>query len=137
MNWLSVFEVIESQVGRRQHLGHHDDLTRVHREVFSHVKHGFQHIDVRTLYRTPLKQCVRSEMLQDAVNVTQRRSQQRQQLATLNRFPLRKLRIPFAFVRLAADARNNPLPRVSAQMQDEVANAVRFLVRTPPNLFVR
>jgi hypothetical protein len=31
MNWLSVFEVVEAQVGRRQHLGHHDDLTRVHR----------------------------------------------------------------------------------------------------------
>lgn len=49
---------------------------------------------------------------------------------------MRELRISHARVSRAANTRNNPLPRVSTQVQHEVADAVRLLVRSPPDLFV-
>ena len=49
---------------------------------------------------------------------------------------MRKLCIADARVRLSADTGNNPLPCVAAEVQDQVADAVRFLVCTPPDLFV-
>jgi hypothetical protein len=42
-------EVIEAQVGRRKHLGQHDYLTGVHREVFGDVEDGFQNVDFAAL----------------------------------------------------------------------------------------
>ena len=39
-------------------------------------------------------------------------------------------------VRFATNSRNNPLSRVAAEVQHEVADTVRLLVRAPPDLFV-
>jgi len=108
----------------------------MHREVFSHVKDRLQHINVRTLNRTPLQQRCGIDPLQNTTYISQRRTQQRHQLVTRDRLTLRKLSIAVASVCLATNARHNPLSRVATKMQHQIADAVRLFVRTPPDLFV-
>jgi hypothetical protein len=62
---------------------------------------------------------------------------QTQQLASSDDFPLRKLRIADACVWLETDAADNPLACVPAKVQNQIADAVRFFVGTPPDLLVR
>jgi hypothetical protein len=43
------FKVVEAQVGCGQHLGQHDNLSGVHREVLRDVEDGFEEVDVVAL----------------------------------------------------------------------------------------
>ena len=45
----AVLEIVEAKIRSGNHLGQHDDLTGVHREVFCYVEDGFKQIDVVTL----------------------------------------------------------------------------------------
>ena len=48
-----------------------------------------------------------------------------------------ELGIAIPVVWLRANTGKDPLPRVPAEVQDQVPDAVRFFVRAPPNLLVR
>src|ERR1044072_38048 len=43
------FKVVEAKISGGEHLGQHDDLAGVHREVFGDVEYGFEDVDVVAL----------------------------------------------------------------------------------------
>src|SRR5438094_10409520 len=51
-------------------------------------------------------------------------------------FALSKLRIAITRICGAANATHNPLPRVAAQMQQQIPDAVRLIIRPPPDLLI-
>jgi hypothetical protein len=88
------------------------------------------------LNRAAVQQRRPIKLAQDSRNVRERRPQQTQQLIARHQLALRELRITMTLVRLTTNSRHNPLPRVPTQVQHEVADTVRLLVRPPPDLFV-
>ena len=124
MYWRAVLKTIKAQVSRGEHLGQHDDLTGVHGEVFGDVEDRFQAVDVGALNDAALEQRFGSEVFKNGFDVGERRAQERQQLATADRFTLRELGVAIASINRAAHTRHNPLTRVTTQVQHEVADAV-------------
>ena len=49
LNWLAALQIVEAKVRPSQHLGQHNDLTGVHREVFGYVEDGVEESDVVAL----------------------------------------------------------------------------------------
>jgi hypothetical protein len=73
---------------------------------------------------TSLKQRRRIEAAQDPRDIVDCRAKLIQQVIARDHFSLRKLRVSVTCVRSSADAAYNPLSRVSAKVQHEVADAV-------------
>ena len=57
-------------------------------------------------------------------------------LAARNYLTLREFGIAIPRVRGAAHTTHNPLPRIAAKMKHQIADAVRLVVRPPPDLIV-
>ena len=115
---------IEREVCISEHLGQHQNLSGVHAEVFDHVKNCFENRNVRSLDSPPLKQLIRIVVRQRRVDIMQGLAQQRLKFGARDHLSLGKLGITIARVRGAADAANNPLARVSAEVQKQIADAV-------------
>src|SRR6266571_2196754 len=53
-----------------------------------------------------------------------------------NYLTLRKLSIAISRIGSAAYTTDDPLPRVAAQMQQQISNTVRLFIRPPPDLLI-
>ena len=60
-----------------------------------------------------------------------------QERGAIHRAALREFRVAIAFVRCAADVAVEIVIERSAEMKHEIADRIRFVIRTPPELFVR
>ena len=109
----------------------------MHREVFGDVEDGVEKSDVVALDLATLQETRGVEGAEGGFDFRQRGAEQCQQVVTGNRVTLCEFCVAIALVRLPADSADDPLARVAAEVQDQVADAVRFFIRTPPDLLVR
>ena len=131
-------KIIEAQVGCGQQLGQHNNLSGVHREVFGDVEDGFQEVDVVALDRYGdrgrSRDRERGELFRLPLRVERSRFRSSSRVITsLCANSASRIRVSGC----EPNTGNNPLTRVAAEVQDQIADTVRFLVRTPPDLFVR
>jgi hypothetical protein len=110
-----------------------DNLPGVHREVFDDVVHRLEHGHVVRLNDAPRMEVGRGERREDAVDVRDRLFEPIDQRGHRYRRTLVELGLAISHVRRAADAADDPLPRVPGEVQQQVADTVRRLVRSRPD----
>ena len=117
--------------GRAQ-LRQENDLAEVHGEVLDADEDGVDDREVATLDGAPFEQRLRRQRAEHTVHFIEGLIQVAQEL--LPRRSVRRGEFGRAMpdVRRAAHAADHPLAHVARQMQQQVADAVRLIVRAPP-----
>ena len=108
----------------------------MHREVFRYVEDGFEDVDIVALDFSILEQGCGIDGLESRFDVSERRTEQGDQFVARDHVALFEFRIAIALVRGGTNTTYNLLPRIAAEVQDQVADAVRFFVCAPPDLLV-
>ncbi|HVH26247.1 MAG TPA: hypothetical protein VM818_05790 [Vicinamibacterales bacterium] len=124
------------QISCGQRLGEDDDLSRVHAEVLDDVVDGLKHGHVVSLNGTRGEQRLGTELAKHGVGLRERGLQPREKLARRELMPLVEFLLTVPLHGSVADAANYPLAHIAAQVQQQVADAVRRFVRPRPDLLV-
>lgn len=104
--------------------------------VLHYVENCLKHAHPPTLDHSTLHQHRRTDGGQLAIHVRERAHDQCRKLRARHAAPGVELLLTAAHIASSADARNNPLLSVAAQVKHQVAGAVRRVVRAPPEIAV-
>ena len=126
--------VRESQRGSGAQLGERDDLAGVHREMLHGVEHRPEHRDLSLRRWTPLQQRCLVEGGEHLIHLGERRTQPREQRRLRDRTPFRELRVAITNDLSAARNAENPHAGAAVEVQQEISDAVRRIVGTPPDV---
>src|ERR1043166_396562 len=129
-------EIVKIQIDVSEHLCQENDLSGVHREVFGDVKDRGQRGGRSSLNGKLLKQPIRIKTFEHTGYVCNRRFESSQQLRARDPLAGVKLTLSLTIVSCSAQAADNPLSRVPRKVQHQIADAVRFLISSPPDFVV-
>ena len=121
-NRFAAGKFIEPQILPADHLGQHDDLTRVHREMLRDVQDRIQDGNFAALDGPPFGEPRRVERRQDGVRVGHGPAEPGKQLGTRDHRALIEFLLTIPCTGGAADSADDPLPHVAAQVQDQIAD---------------
>jgi hypothetical protein len=110
-----------------------DDLPSVHGEVLDDVIDCLEHAHVVRLDESPRLQVGGGQRREYAVDVRDRLLQPIDQRRDRERRSLVELRLAVSHIARAADTTHDPLPCVAGEVEQQVADAVRPLVRPGPD----
>ena len=113
-----------------------DDLTGVHAEMLDDVIDGFEDGDLITLNLAACRKVVGFDLTEHLSRRLQYRPKPVQQLRFWQHPAFVEFLLAAPLERTLADAADDPLGDVAAQVQNEIANAVRSLVRSPPEISI-
>src|ERR1700674_4790037 len=111
-----------------------DDLAGVISEMLGYVVGRIQPGYVKALNFISPRQRIIGELRQHPARMPDCPAQLRDEHLAGNGPSLREFAVAFPPVIRPAEARNNPLPDISAEMQDEIAGAVGRRIWPPPNV---
>src|SRR3954464_2743045 len=124
--------LIEMDFSGSIHLRYRDDLTRVHREMLDNVIDGAENSRFAVLDDNRPLQIFFGERGKHRIRVLQNRFQIVEQGRRFGAVSLREFTGAVALDRPASDAAEYPFGDVASEMNEEISNAVRALVRPRP-----
>lgn len=127
-----VREVAEIGAGGR--LGGEDDLAGVLGEVLDNVVDGFEHGDILALDADTRSQACRRKDGDDGAGLAHGGAEAVAKFVRAEAAAGGEFRIAIPHVRCAAHTRDDPLPQIAGQMQNQVAGCVLILASAKPEL---
>jgi hypothetical protein len=127
---------VQLQIFGCDHFRKHQNLARVHSEVFNNMIQGLHHGNIHSLNHPWFRERRRIEPLKDACSRLHRRSEVGNQFLPRDYSPLVKFPLTIACDRLFSHSSDNPLRYVPGQVQHQISDAVGRFVGAPPDLLV-
>src|SRR4051812_649426 len=130
---VAVDHVVEPNAVGLLALREKDDLAGVHGEVFDDVIDRLEHGHLVRLDRAARVQVGRRQRGEHVIDLADRLLEPVNETRRWQRRPLIELTLPVTHVLRATDPADDPLPRVTGEVEHQVADAVRRVVRPGPD----
>src|SRR5689334_9087619 len=94
--------------------------------------YGIENRNIPSLYPSTFGELLRTQLGQNGIGFVERLLNAPHELFTCTTLLCGKFAGPIAHVRRSANRADDPLPNIAVEVEHQITNAVRFVVRSPP-----